>query len=68
MILIGEDLRLRRFDGNYDFAFEWYQDPDAVLLVDGKAEPYSYETLTNMYNYLNGKGELYFIEVSENGE
>lgn len=68
MILIDEDLRLRRFDGNYDFAFEWYQDPDTVLLVDGKAEPYSYETLTNMYNYLNSKGELYFIEFNEDGE
>ena len=68
MILINETLRLRRFDGNYDFAFEWYQDPETVLLVDGKAEPYSYETLTNMYNYLNGKGELYFIEVNENGK
>mgnify|MGYP003297312500 CR=1 FL=1 len=65
---IEEALRLRRFDGNYDFAFEWYQDPETVLLVDGKAEPYSYETLTNMYNYLNGKGELYFIEVNENGK
>ena len=68
MILINETLRLRRFDGNYDFAFEWYQDPETVLLVDGKAEPYSYETLTNMYKYLNGKGELYFIEVNENGK
>ena len=65
---IEETLRLRRFDGNYDFAFEWYQDPETILLVDGKAEPYSYETLTNMYNYLNGKGELYFIEVNENGK
>ena len=63
---IEENLRLRRFDGNYDFAFEWYQDPETVLLVDGKAEPYSYETLTNMYNYLNAKGELYFIEVNDN--
>ena len=65
---IEEALRLRRFDGNYDFAFEWYQDPETVLLVDGKAESYSYETLTNMYNYLNDKGELYFIEVNENGK
>lgn len=65
---IEESLRLRRFDGNYDFAFEWYQDPETVLLVDGKAEPYSRETLRNMYNYLNGKGELYFIEIKENDE
>ena len=50
VLQIEEALRLRRFDGNYDFAIEWYQDPETVLLVDGKAEPYSYETLTNMYN------------------
>ncbi len=68
VLQIEETLRLRRFDGNYEFAFEWYQDPETVLLVDGKSELYSYETLTNMYNYLNDKGELYFIEVNENGE
>lgn len=68
MILIDETLRLRRFDGNYDFAFEWYQDPETVRLVDGKTESYSYEKLTNMYNFLNRKGELYFIEVNEDGK
>lgn len=67
VLQIEDGLRLRRFDGNYDFAFEWYQDPETVLLVDGKAEPYSHEKLTDMYTYLNGKGELYFIEVIENG-
>ncbi len=66
VLSIDDTLRLRLFEGNYDFAFEWYQDPETVLLVDGKAEPYSYETLTNMYNYLNSKGELYFIEINEN--
>lgn len=65
-IQIEEGLRLRRFDGIYDFAFDWYQDCETVLLVDGVEKPYSYETLTNMYNYLNKIGELYFIEVNEN--
>ncbi|MBE6928126.1 MAG: GNAT family N-acetyltransferase [Ruminococcaceae bacterium] len=68
MILIDETLRLRRFDGNYDFAFEWYQDHETVRLVDGKTESYSYEKLTNMYNFLNRKGELYYIEVNEDGK
>lgn len=68
MLQIEDTLRLHRFDGDYGLAFEWYQDPETVLLVDGKAKPYSYETLTNMYNYLNNKGELYFIEVNENGK
>ncbi len=68
VLQISDTLRLRRFDGVYDFAFEWYQDPQTVLLVDGVSEPYSYETLTKMYHYLNDKGELYFIEVSEDGK
>lgn len=68
VLQIEEVLRLRRFDGNYDFAFAWYQDTETLLLVDGKAEPYSYEALANMYHYLDSKGELYFIEVNENGK
>lgn len=68
VLQIEDTLRLRRFDGNYDFAFEWYQDTETVLLVDGIAKPYTRETLTNMYLYLNGKGELYFIEVKEDGK
>ncbi len=62
MILIDETLRLRRFDGNYDFAFEWYQDPETVRLVDGKAESYSYEKLTNMYK--TEKGSRYVLNLS----
>lgn len=68
MILINEALRLRRFDGIYDFAAQWYQDPETVYLVDGVKTLYSEETLTNMYTYLDKKGELYFIEVNENGK
>lgn len=67
VIRIDESLRLRRFDGVYDFAFQWYQDPETVLLVDGKAEPYSRETLDSMYRCLDSRGELYFIEIHENG-
>ena len=58
-------LRLRKFDGHFDFAFHWYQDEDLVWLVDGVKRPYSYETLANMYHYLDRHGELYFIEVLE---
>lgn len=59
------DIRLRKYDGVYDFAFEWYQDEETVYLVDGVRKPYSQETLTRMYEYLNKQGELYFIEVQE---
>ena len=32
---IDEELRLRKFDDHFDFAFDWYQDPETVWLVDG---------------------------------
>ncbi len=67
MIQIDESLRLRKYDGVYDFALAWYQDEETVYLVDGKREPYTIERLGGMYRYLNNAGELYFIEVLENG-
>ena len=66
LLAVTEKLRLRKFDGCYDFAFAWYQDPDLVWLVDGKREPYTVEKLGRMYQYLNDRGELYFIEAMEN--
>lgn len=63
IIDIDNELRLRKFNGIYDFAFEWYQDEETVYLVDGVKKPYSKETLTCMYEYLNKQGELYFIEA-----
>lgn len=65
---IEPGLRLRKFDGVYAFAFEWYQDPELVYLVDGVRKPYSWETLTAMYAYLHRRGELYFIETERGGE
>ena len=68
IIEIEPGLRLRRFDGKYDFAFDWYQDEEMVYLVDGVKRAYSWQTLTAMYAYLNRHGELYFIEAdSGNG-
>lgn len=63
IIEVDNGLRLRKFDGVCDFAFEWYQDEETVYLVDGVKRPYSWETLRGMYEYLNQHGELYFIEV-----
>lgn len=67
LLQIDAELRLRKFDDCFDFAFDWYQDEETVYLVDGVRRPYSRETLTNMYHYLDNHGELYFIEISENG-
>lgn len=65
VIQIGESLRLRKYDGIYDFALAWYQDEETVYLVDAKKDLYTMERLTGMYEYLNDAGELYFIEVLE---
>ncbi|HIS46129.1 MAG TPA: GNAT family N-acetyltransferase [Candidatus Scybalocola faecigallinarum] len=59
-------LRLRKYDGHFNFAWPWYQDPETVRLVDGKIEPYSMERIEKMYTYLNAHGELYFIEIFRN--
>lgn len=66
-ILINNDLRLRKYDGSFEFALEWYQDKETVRLVDGeKAEPYDLDMLRKMYSFLDRAGELYFIEVRVN--
>lgn len=66
IIYIDSKLRLRRFDDDYNFALQWYQDLKLVKLVDGPAASvYTKEKLKRMYEYLNCRGELYFIEVLE---
>ena len=67
IIQVDDNLRLRKYDGVHDFALEWYLDEETVYLVDGKRDLYSMERLGGMYRYLNNAGELYFIEVFENG-
>ncbi len=68
VIQIDDTLRLRKYDGNIRFALEWYQDAEMVYLVDGIKEPYTYEKLEKMYEYLNSQGELYIIEIFKAGD
>ena len=63
LIAIDDELRLRKFDGNYDLALPWYQDSETLLLVDGADKPYTPERIRQMYDYLAQHGELYWIEV-----
>ena len=65
ILMIGNTLRLRKFDDIFDFALGWYQDAETVWLVDGARTPYTEEKLGRMYHYLEKQGELYFIEVLE---
>ena len=66
LLPVSESLRLRKYDGIHDFALDWYQNRETLLLVDGKDVPYTPERLTKMYHYLNDHGELYFIELLRN--
>lgn len=65
---IDNQIRLRRYDGIHDFAFEWHQDLELVWLIDGDQERYSQDLLDRMYDYLSKNGECYFIEIFEDDQ
>ena len=67
LLPISDTLRLRKYDGNHDFALSWYLDEETVWLVDGDRDLYTPELLNKMYTYQDTHGELYFIEVREGG-
>ncbi len=57
-------MRLRVYDGHYQVAFSWYQDPELVYEADGKKGKVISEKIKKMYEVLSHRGELYFIEVA----
>lgn len=68
IIQIDDALRLSRFDGDYAFALPWYRNEETVYLVDGNREIYDLRKLRNMYRYLQKRGELYFIQLLQDGK
>ena len=69
-------LRLRKYDGHFDFAWPWYQDPETVRLVDGKTDPYTPERLLkseserkrgDIRRQVDGK-DRYFFYISTHEE
>ncbi len=65
IIQINDHLRLRKYSGSYDFALPWYSDPETLRLIGSPPTPYTLEKIADMYEYLERKGELYFIEIFE---
>jgi len=70
LIVINDRLRLRKFDGRYDLFLEGYRDPVVYENSEGIFEESripNFDYVTRMCNYLARVGELYYIEVLENG-
>ncbi|MCC8131252.1 MAG: GNAT family N-acetyltransferase [Oscillospiraceae bacterium] len=71
IIEIELGLRLKRFDWNIDKMLEGYHDPVVYQNSEGifdqdKIPDMDY--IKSMCRYLDGAGELYFIQALENGE
>lgn len=69
---IDENLRLRKYDGNYLTALPWYQNEVVYYNSEGitdKNKIPDENYVKGMYNWFetNGRSEMYFIEVRENG-
>lgn len=70
-INIDDSLRLRAYDGNYSVAYGWYQDDIVRKFSEGITDPnkrLNMRWVAKKLNALNGSGELYFIEIFENGK
>ncbi len=65
IIVITNKLRLRKYDGVFDFALKWYQDEETLLSVNNTPDKYDMDRLKRMYTFLANQGEEYFIEIIE---
>ena len=62
IIYINENLRLRKYDGNYEIALQWYQDPDVYINSEGIFDSLKIPDLDyvkRMYTWLNNNKELF---------
>ena len=68
IIDINQNIRLRKYDGNYQIGLPWYQDPyvynNSEGIFDDLKKP-DLDYIKGMYSWLNENGELYFIEILE---
>ncbi|WP_035289549.1 GNAT family protein [Clostridium sp. KNHs214] len=70
IIQIENNLRLRILqEEDYKLALPWYHNEKVMYYSEGvKDKVYNIEKISCMYNYLNGIGELYLIEILEKEE
>lgn len=65
------EIRLRGFmESDLVLAKEWYKDPAVLMGVisPDQKDPLPIKYLSDMYNDLSSRGELYAIEVNKSGE
>jgi len=69
VVSVDEQLRLRKFQKNeYNIALQWYKDKEVLYFSEGDENlNYTIDTITRMYDYLMDIGELFFIEIYEEG-
>ena len=71
ILTVSDTVRLKKYDGQYEKALIGYQDPyvyqNSEGIFDDDKKP-NLDYVKGMFAYLQNAGELYFIEVLENGE
>ena len=68
-IQVNDWIRLREVsEEDYQAALSWYQNTNVLYYSDGKdSKAYTIERVKKMYDYLANIGEVYVIEVLEEG-
>ena len=68
IIHIDDNLRLIKYNGNYEEALVGYQDPyvyqNSEGIFDDNKKP-DIDYIKGMFEWLNNNGELYYIQISE---
>lgn len=60
--IVDKDIKLIKYYPNYKTALAWYQDLDLCKQVDNREEAYDLDLLKAMYQYLDKKGDLFYIK------
>lgn len=71
ILSISPTLRLRQYDGDYEVFLPGYQNPAVYQNSEGifdESRIPNLDYVKGMCNYLQKVGELYYIELLENGE
>lgn len=61
-ITIDSEIKLIKYYPNYETALPWYQDLQLCKQVDNRDSVYNLDLLKSMYQYLDQKGDLFYIQ------